>query len=399
MKAEEQLRIHNMKNISENYNKSSIVDDDSSINNKSRDNSVRTFNLTKVYGKLSAISALDINVKSGDIFGFLGPNGAGKTTTIRMLCGLILPSSGGGQVAGLDILKDSKKIRTIIGLLPESSGYYNWMNAEEYLHYFAALYKIETDIARKRARDLLDKVGLASKSLVPIGYYSRGMKQRLGLARTLINEPKVIFLDEPTLGLDPRGQQQIQKILLDLNRKKNVTIFLSSHALSEVSSLCNRIAIVNKGRLVAQGTIEELRRFVARCSPLERGLLIRILNSDNARTQIDNLPLPIRVNSKNNNNSNGIIDVFVSEDKDYESANKVIDIFNRAGLQIYEVKRIEMNLENIYFELTDTKGHPLQQREQKEASIRENDDAGNCSEHIIDNTTYTELNSERENKI
>ena len=393
MKAEEQLRIHNMKNVSKNYSKSSIIDDDSSIKNRDQDNnSVRTFSLTKMYGKFSAISSLDINVNSGDIFGFLGPNGAGKTTTIRMLCGLILPSSGGGKVAGLDVLKDIKEIRTIIGLLPESSGYYNWMNAQEYLLYFAALYKIETDIAKKRARDLLDKVGLASKSLVPVGFYSRGMKQRLGLARTLINEPKVIFLDEPTLGLDPRGQQQIQKILLDLNRENNVTIFLSSHALSEVSSLCNRIAIVNKGRLVAQGTIEELRRLVARFSPLERGLLVRILNSDNARTLIQNLPLPIRINCKSISNSNGIIDIFISEDKEYESANKVIDIFNIAGLQIYEVRRIDMNLETIYFKLTDTKtGYSLQQRE--------NDDAGNCSKQVIDNTTYTELNSNMENKI
>ena len=191
---------------------------------------------------------MNINVNSGDIFGFLGPNGAGKTTTIRMLCGLIKPSSGSGNVAGLDIVKDSKRIRTIIGLLPESSGFYNWMNAQEYLLYFAALYNIERSIARKEQKILLERVGLAAKSHVPIGYYSRGMRQRLGLARTLINDPRIIFLDEPTLGLDPRGQQQIQKILLDLNHEKGVTIFLSSHALSEVSSICNRVAIINKGK-------------------------------------------------------------------------------------------------------------------------------------------------------
>jgi ABC-type multidrug transport system ATPase subunit len=128
--------------------------------------------------------------------------------------------------------------------------FYNWMNAEEYLLHFAALYKIQPQLVRKRANDLLEKVGLASKSFAPIGYYSRGMKQRLGLARALVNNPKIIFLDEPTLGLDPKDQQDIQKLLLDLNHEKEVTVFLSSHVLSEVSSLCNRIAIVNHGRLV-----------------------------------------------------------------------------------------------------------------------------------------------------
>jgi ABC-2 type transport system ATP-binding protein len=397
---EELLTVHNMKNNLRNWSKNSIRDY-GSINNNSitQDNSVCTFNLTKVYEKHSVVSSLDINVNSGDIFGFLGPNGAGKTTTIRMLCGLIMPSSGSGKVAGLDIVKDSKRIRTIIGLLPESSGFYNWMNAQEYLLYFAALYNIETVIARKRIGELLKRVGLAAKSLVPIGYYSRGMKQRLGLARTLINEPTVIFLDEPTLGLDPRGQQQIQNILLDLNHEKGVTIFLSSHALSEVSSICNRVAIINKGRMVAQGTIEELRRLVASIFPLERGLLVRILNSVDARILLQNLPLPNRVISKNNKN-NKIIDVFVSEERELEPSNKVIDIFNRAGLQIYEVRKVDMNLESIYFKLTDTKvGHSLQQRQQTKLGILENNDIKNSDNHFIDDTRYTEPNSKKENKI
>ena len=135
------------------------------------------------------------------------------------------------------------------------------MSAEEYLLYFATLYKIDIHLGKKRAQDLLEKVGLATRSYVAISYYSRGMKQRLGLARTLINEPKILFLDEPTLGLDPKGQQDIKKTLLELNREEEVTIFLSSHALGEVSSLCNRIAIVNRRKLVAQGSIEELRKY------------------------------------------------------------------------------------------------------------------------------------------
>ena len=394
---EELLSVHNMKNILKNWRKHK---DNGSINsNSTENNSICTFNLTKEYREISAVSSLNINVNSGDIFGFLGPNGAGKTTTIRMLCGLIKPSSGSGKVAGLDIVKDSKRIRTLIGLLPESSGFYNWMNAQEYLLYFAALYNIETSVARNRTRKLLERVGLAAKSHVPIGYYSRGMKQRLGLARTLINDPVVIFLDEPTLGLDPRGQQQIQKLLLDLNHERGVTILLSSHALSEVSSICNRVAIINKGRMVAQGTIEELRRLVASIYPLESGILFRILNSDDALLLLQNLSVPNRVISKNNKN-NGIIDVFVLEEKDPKPSNKVIDIFNRAGLQIYEIRRVDMDLESIYFKLTDSKvAQSLQQRQQNRLGIRENGGIEDSNNHFVDNATRAELKSKSENRI
>jgi ABC-2 type transport system ATP-binding protein len=334
-----------------------------------QNNSIHCSNLTKFYGKFPAVNSLSINVNSGDIFGFLGPNGAGKTSTIRMLCGLILPSSGNGKVAGLDIVKDSRKIRRIIGLLPESSGFYNWMNAEEYLYYFAQLYKIETRIAKIRVKDLLEKVGLAAKSFVPIGYFSRGMRQRLGLARTLINEPKIILLDEPTLGLDPKGQQDIQKILLNLNREKDVTVFLSSHALSEVSSICNRIAIVNRGRLVAQGSIEELRELVGNASS-ENRVLVRVLDTGTGRlkmiARIRDLPLSTKINSQTNDRT---IDVMVSEESKDASTNKIMDIFDKAELQIYEVRRIDLSLEEIFFKLTETK-EGLLSPTQSESQIR-----------------------------
>lgn len=310
-------------------------------------NSIFTSNLSKSYRNFRAVNSLTIDVRPGDIFGFLGPNGAGKTTTIRMLCGLLSPTSGYAEVAGLDIVKDSLKIRRIIGLLPESSGFYNWMSAEEYLLYFAALYKIDIHLGKKRVQDLLEKVGLATRSYVPISYYSRGMKQRLGLARTLINEPKILFLDEPTLGLDPKGQQDIQKTLLELNREKEITIFLSSHALSEVSALCNRIAIVNRGKLVAQGSIEELRKHAGNSD----GLVVRILNLPSVQKGISSLPYRIQTNITDNNK---LIDVNIS-DVASESANEIIDTFEKAGLQIHEIRRMGMTLEDIYFKLIEVK--------------------------------------------
>jgi ABC-2 type transport system ATP-binding protein len=325
----------------------------SDVDTSENHNGISTSNLSKLYGNFRAVNSLTIDVSPGDIFGFLGPNGAGKTTTIRMLCGLLSPSSGHAKVAGFDCVKDSLKIRSIIGLLPESSGYYNWMSAEEYLLYFGALYKIDKHTAKKRTSDLLEKVGLASKSYVPISYYSRGMRQRLGLARTMINEPRILFLDEPTLGLDPKGQQDIQKTLLELNRDKGVTIFLSSHALSEVSSLCNRIAIVNRGRLIAQGTIDELRTLAGNST----GMIISILNSQNIQKELLNLPYRIQTNITENNR---LIDVTIY-DENSDSANDIIDRFKETGFQIYEIRRVGMTLGDVYFKLTEAKKQKTQQ--------------------------------------
>ncbi|MFL6488858.1 MAG: ATP-binding cassette domain-containing protein [Nitrososphaera sp.] len=326
-------------------------------NSRINDNSITTSKLSKTFENFKAVDSLTIKVDSGDIFGFLGPNGAGKTTTIRMLCGLLLPSSGSGKVGGYDIIKDSAKIRHIIGLLPESSGFYGWMNAEEYLTHFALLYKIDSDVARKRTKDLLEKMGLAEKAFAPISYYSRGMKQRLGLARTLINEPQIIFLDEPTLGLDPRGQVEIREVLLELNREKGVTIVLSSHALGEVSSLCNKIAIIDHGQLIAQGDIDELRMQAG----LVQKIVIGVANHPQAKQCIANLPFPADIETDNGNDLINIIIHNLSSNfaggnndnvNDYDCGiNKILSHLMNQGLQIHDVQRPETNLEEIFFKL------------------------------------------------
>ena len=335
---------------------------DSTYNNNGliNDNSIITSNLSKTFENSKAVDSLTIKVDSGDIFGFLGPNGAGKTTTIRMLCGLLLPTSGSAKVGGYDIKKDSAKIRRIIGLLPESSGFYGWMNAEEYLTHFALLYKIDPNVARKRTKDLLEKVGLAEKAFAPISYYSRGMKQRLGLARTLINEPQIIFLDEPTLGLDPRGQVEIRKVLLELNHEKGVTIVLSSHALGEVSSLCNKIAIIDHGQLIAQGDIDELSMQAG----LVQKVVIRVDNHPQAKQCIANLPFPAYIET---DNGNGLINIIIhnlssnfaggtnDNVNDYDwGINNILSHLVNQGLQIYDVQRPETNLEEIFFKLIES---------------------------------------------
>jgi len=308
------------------------------------DNSIITSGLSKAYEKLKAVDSLTLAVDSGDIFGFLGPNGAGKTTTIRMLCGLIPPSAGTARVAGFDIIRESMKIRSVIGLLPESSGFYNWMNAQEYLFHFALLYKIEPSVARNRAMCLLEKVGLAEKAYVPISYYSRGMRQRLGLARALINEPRIIFLDEPTLGLDPSGQEEIRKFLLELNREKGVTVFLSSHALGEVSSLCNKIAIIDHGQLVAKGNVDELRAQAG----VSHTIVVRVVNTAAARLQLLNMPSRGKISEQGS-----LISVTFSEGSQGPSDYyKDFEYMIKQGLQVYDIQRPDTSLEEVFFKFT-----------------------------------------------
>jgi ABC-2 type transport system ATP-binding protein len=212
--------------------------------------------LHKSYGDTKAVDGLTLGVARGDFKGFLGPNGAGKTTTIRILTGIIPSDRGEITIAGLD---DAKRleIARMLGVVPESRGFYGWMNAEEYLSFFAALYAIDGAEAQARVSNLLGKVGLTSYRNKRIAEYSRGMKQRLGLARALINNPSILILDEPTLGLDPRGQKDIHSLLRDLNAG-GVTVFYSSHVLNEVAELCNTVAIINHGRMVAEGSVADL---------------------------------------------------------------------------------------------------------------------------------------------
>ncbi|SEB54131.1 ABC transporter ATP-binding protein [Paenibacillus sp. GP183] len=221
---------------------------------------LRSEQLTKRYDNgFMAVERLSIHVKHGDIYGFLGPNGAGKTTTIRMITGLVEPTSGTISVDGVDALNHTAEIRRMIGVLPESHGFYGWMSGEEYLSFFADMYEIPKDQSRRKVTDLLEKVGLAEKRKVPIRQYSRGMKQRLGIAKTIIHEPKLIVLDEPTLGLDPQGQRDITQLIRNLNTEMKVTVFITSHLLKEIDELCNRIAIVKNGKLIDEDLVSEFK--------------------------------------------------------------------------------------------------------------------------------------------
>ncbi|MDI6728975.1 MAG: ABC transporter ATP-binding protein [Thermodesulfovibrionales bacterium] len=216
---------------------------------------VNVENLVKKYDGHTALDGLNFGVEDGDIFGFLGPNGAGKTTTIRILTAIIKADSGNVVINGHDVFREPMAVKEIINALPESNGYYEWMTAREYLEFFSNLY--EEEMSRQEIDGLLEAVGLHGKEGHLIRSYSRGMKQRLGIARALVNKPKFLFLDEPTNGLDPKGRRDIHDLLIDLNRKHGTTVFLSTHLLDDVERLCNRIAIINYGKIVRAGEVKK----------------------------------------------------------------------------------------------------------------------------------------------
>ncbi len=222
---------------------------------------IRTENLTKVYNGKAAVDGLDLEIGEGDIFGFLGPNGAGKSTTILMLTGMIEPTGGRCFVDGIEVAKDPLNVKEIIGYLPEDVGFYGNMTGEQNLDYFARFYGMDARKRKERIAELLELVhldGVTQKA----GEYSRGMKQRLGLAQALINDPKVLFFDEPTANLDPEGVREYRELVLAL-AGEGKTVFVSSHILSEVREVCRTVGLLAKGKLVAQGTLEEVARTLA----------------------------------------------------------------------------------------------------------------------------------------
>jgi ABC-2 type transport system ATP-binding protein len=219
---------------------------------------IEAVDLTKKYGELTAVNKLNLQISEGEIFGLLGPNGAGKTTTILMLLGLTEPTSGRARVYGHDCTREPLAVKRIVGYLPDSVGFYEEMTARENLLYTADLNGIPRKVAMARIEELLLRVGLADVADKEAGEFSRGMTQRLGVADVLVKQPKVVIMDEPTLGIDPDGVKQMLDLIVQMSREDRITVLLSSHLLHQVQQVCNRVGIFVKGRMVAEGTIEML---------------------------------------------------------------------------------------------------------------------------------------------
>ena len=302
---------------------------------------VQTLGLTRTYGQMTALSALDLTVNQGDLFGFIGSNGAGKTTTLRILATFLAPSAGQALVLGHDVVREADAVRHVIGYMPDFFGVYKDMEVTEYLDFFGACYKIPTVQREKTVNDVLDLVGLSEKKGALIGALSRGMQQRLGLARVLIHDPKVLLLDEPASGLDPRARIEMMAILQELQRMGK-TIIISSHILSELQTLCNRVAIIERGKLIYAGPVQGVRdqmstgRVIWVKVSSDQGQALELLKS---RPEVlEALPEDghLKVTLQNHD-----IDLSL-----------VADVLVRGGARLTELREDELGLEEVFLRVT-----------------------------------------------
>ena len=229
---------------------------------------VETKELTKKYGRAVALDRLTLSVGRGQILGFVGPNGAGKTTTIKILVGLARPTSGSATIAGVDCVREARKIKRLVGYMPDTFGSYDNMRVGEYLDFFGAAFGLPRRPRIQRIDEVLDIAGAASFRDLYVEALSHGMKQRVAIARTLLHDPQVLILDEPANGLDPQARIEMRQLLLNL-ADRGKTLLVTSHILPELARICHRVAIITRGRLRAYGTLEEITRQLHQMRPME----------------------------------------------------------------------------------------------------------------------------------
>ena len=302
---------------------------------------VQTLGLTRTYGSMVALNALDLTVNQGDLFGFIGSNGAGKTTTLRILATFLAPSAGQAIVLGHDVVRDADAVRHVIGYMPDFFGVYKDMEVTEYLDFFGACYKIPTAQREKTVNDVLELVGLSEKKGALIGALSRGMQQRLGLARVLIHDPKVLLLDEPASGLDPRARIEMMAILQELQRMGK-TIIISSHILSELQTLCNRVAIIEKGKLIYAGPVQGVR------DQMQTGRVVWVKVSSDQTQAIELLKARPEVSQAESEDGHVKI-TLVNHDIDHSI---VADTLVRGGARLIELREDELGLEEVFLRVT-----------------------------------------------
>ncbi|MGD0646292.1 MAG: ABC transporter ATP-binding protein [Candidatus Bathyarchaeia archaeon] len=300
---------------------------------------IETENLTRKFGDLTAVDNLTLRVDKGEVFGFLGPNGAGKTTTVRMLCCLISKTGGKARIGGYEIGRpeDSLKIRKIIGLVPDNVGLYESLTAYENLDYYGTLYR-RTDAQRKESNEyFLKLLGLWEKKDALAGTFSKGMKQKLAIARALVHDPEILFMDEPTANLDPEAAKAVREFILDLKKEKK-TIFINTHNLDEAQRICDRIGILNT-RLMAVGTPEELERSIhGRKTVIQLRQVNEAILDSLKRLQIKNM---VKEGNKLT------IDVENPEEENPDMVNAIV----AAGGRIETVNVLSSSLEDAYLKL------------------------------------------------
>jgi len=301
---------------------------------------IETQGLTKRYGDLTAVSDLNLRVEKGEIYGFLGPNGAGKTTTIMMLLGILEPTEGTVRLFGKSMDSDYFNIKRRIGVLAEHQYFYEDMTAAEYLRFFGELYRV--DDIDKRIDHVLGLVNLAHRKNELLKGYSKGMRQKLGLARALLHDPEVLILDEPVSSLDPYGIKEVRDILMEENRKGK-TMFISSHILSEIERTCHRVGIMNKGRLLAEDTMADLKRRLM--DEVQVDVELEAV-SPNVVQALDALPFVVSTEVVQNR-----VRIKTKADQDYRG--RISSTITQAGGVVLSLSRHEMSLEEAFVTITE----------------------------------------------
>jgi ABC-2 type transport system ATP-binding protein len=303
---------------------------------------IKVSNLTKKFGAAIALNDISFRVGDGEIFGYLGPNGAGKTTTMRIILGLLKPTSGKALVKGKD-LSTENALRSKVGVLLESDGLYDRLTAYENLDYYARIYDVEA--RDRKIIDLLEFAGLAGRKDEKVGGYSRGMKRKLGLARAIIHDPDIIFFDEPSAGLDPEAQKMVRDLIVNLSREKKITIFLNSHDLDEVQRICSRIAILKNGNIMLFDTVESLRNRLEAPS-----IEIVFADKEKANMALGSLREIDRVSGCEQRDNTLIVTL-----KDNESSSALLSTLVERGIEVEEMRKVTRSLEEIYLETVSGK--------------------------------------------
>ncbi len=298
-------------------------------------------NLTKTYGKYRALNNLNLHIDKGEIFGFVGPNGAGKTTTMRIICGLLQADWGEVYVDGIDSLNHNELIKRKVGYVPDFFGVYDNFKVMEYMDFYGSMYGIDGEAVRKTSLGLLDLVNLSDKTDSYVDGLSRGMKQRLCVARALIHNPQLLILDEPASGLDPRARFELKEIMKNLGAMGK-TIIISSHILPELGEMCTSIGVMEKGNLIANGKVEEITKQSRQANPLT----IQILeNKDQAIQILRQTPQVQKLSIRDNE----IIIAFYGEEADMA---QLLSNLILSGVKVSGFHREEGNLETLFLEIT-----------------------------------------------
>ncbi len=300
---------------------------------------VETKRLTRSFGDRDAVWELTLAVEPGEIFGLLGPNGSGKTTTVRMLVGLIAPTSGDAQVLGCDVRSASHKIRERTGVLMEHDGLYERLSARENLRYFARIYGLPSEARKRKISELLRGIGLLDRGDERVSRWSKGMKRKLAMARALVHDPEMVFLDEPTAGLDPIGTKEVRETIRAMARDSGKSFFLCTHNLDEAERLCSRVGVLHQGRLIACGRPDEIRSGMSRPTVRLglRGRNERVMEEIGALTFVKSVQRSGE-------------DVAVELD-DLKRTGDVVRFLAGRGADIYKVEPVHRSLEEVFLEL------------------------------------------------